>query len=87
MSAILGSIIRHILTIYGGAMASGGDADIGALFVKLVAGVAGGDKSTIVGTAVALVAVAWSIYEKKSKAKTMPKPSLPIDPNQPLPRK
>lgn len=72
MSAIIGAIIRHILTVYGGAVAAGGEADIGALFVKLVDGMAGGDKSTLAGTAVALAAVAWSIYDKKSKPKEKP---------------
>lgn len=71
MTAIIGAIIRHILTVYGGAMAAGGDADIGTLFVKLVDGLSGGDKSTVIGTAVALFAVAWSIYEKKSNAKKL----------------
>ena len=54
-SAILQSLIRHILTAIGGALA-----------VKY--GVDGDTMNAIVGGASALAGVAWSIYDKRQPA-------------------
>ena len=54
-SAILQSLIRHILTAIGGALA-----------VKY--GVDGDTMNAIVGGASALAGVAWSVYDKRQPA-------------------
>jgi hypothetical protein len=69
MSVIISAIIRHVIGIYGASVAAGGTADIGALFVQLVDGLASGDKHTFLGAVVALAAVAWSLYDKKTRQK------------------
>lgn len=65
MTAIIAAIIRHIIGIYGASIAAGGTADIGALVIQLVEGLADGNSSTLTGAIVALAAVAWSIYDKR----------------------
>lgn len=67
MSAIVAAIIRHVIGIYGASIAAGGTADIGALVVQLVDGLASGDKNTFIGAVIALAAVAWSLYDKKTR--------------------
>lgn len=69
MSTIFAAIVRHIIGIYGASIAAGGTADIGALFVQLVDGLADGNQTTLIGAIVALAAVAWSLYDKKQKSK------------------
>lgn len=54
-SAILQSLLRHILTAIGGALA-----------VKY--GVDGDTMNAIVGGASALAGVAWSVYDKRQRA-------------------
>ena len=55
MSTIIQSVLRHLLSSGGGALAAHGYA------------VSGSDIETITGSIVALVGVVWSIWQKRSK--------------------
>jgi len=68
MSAILAGIIRHALALLG-AVWAGSDAEIGAAVRSLIEQIAVGDTNALGGTLLTLVAIAWSIYDKKSKEK------------------
>ena len=66
MSAILAGIIRHVLALLG-AVWAGSDAEIGAAVRLLIEQIASGDVNSIGGTILTLVAITWSIYDKKRK--------------------
>ena len=66
MSAILAGIIRHVLALLG-AVWAGSDAEIGAAVRSLIEQIASGDVNSIGGTILTLVAITWSIYDKKRK--------------------
>jgi len=72
MTTIIAAIARHVIGIYGASVAAGGTADIGTLVVQLVDGIASGDKHTILGAVIALAAVMWSLYDKRTKKENLP---------------
>jgi len=55
MNTIIGSIVRHLLTSAGGALAAHGYA------------VSNSDVETIAGGLLAIGGVVWSIWQKRSK--------------------
>lgn len=55
MSTILQSVIRHLLSSGGGALAAHGYA------------VSGSDIETLTGSIIAIVGVVWSIWQKRAK--------------------
>ena len=64
MSAILAGIIRHVLALLG-AVWAGSDAEVGAAVRSLIEQIASGDTNALGGTLLTLVAIIWSIYDKK----------------------
>ena len=72
MSAIIAGITRHVLPLLG-AVWAGSDAEIGASVRGLIEQIASGDTSAISDSVVTLVAIAWSIYDKKKNAITKEK--------------
>lgn len=67
MSGIIGGISRALLALLGGIW-GGSDAEIGAAVKAFIHQLADGDTSAIGGTIVTLVAIAWSIYDKRKKS-------------------
>lgn len=55
MSTIIQSVIRHLLSSGGGALAAHGYA------------VSGSDVETVSGSIIAIIGVVWSIWQKRSK--------------------
>ena len=66
MSAIIAAIVRHAMALLG-AVWAGSDAEIGAAVRGLIEQLASGDTNALGGTIVTLIAIAWSIYDKKKK--------------------
>lgn len=66
MSSILAGITRAILALIGGVYA-GSDAEIGAAVRTFIEQLATGDSNALGGTIVTLIAIAWSVYDKKKK--------------------
>lgn len=67
MSAIIAGIVRHLLALLG-AVWAGSDAEIGAAVRSFIELVAAGDTSAIGGSIVTLVAILWSVYDKKKRS-------------------
>jgi hypothetical protein len=66
MSGIVAGVSRALLALLGGIW-GGSDAEIGAAVRLFIEQVATGETNAIGGTAITLVAIAWSIYDKKKK--------------------
>ena len=56
MTAAIGSIVRHLLTIAGGALASKGVT------------ISDSDSEILVGAASIILGVVWSLWEKRKRA-------------------
>jgi hypothetical protein len=66
MSGVIGGISRALLALLGGIW-GGSDAEIGKALRTFIEQLASGDESAMGGTIVTLIAIAWSIYDKKKK--------------------
>ena len=66
MSGIIAGISRALLALLGGIW-GGSDAEIGAAVRTFVEQLATGETNALGGTIVTLVAIAWSIWDKKKK--------------------
>ena len=66
MSMILAGITRHLLALFG-AVWAGSDAEIGTAVRSFVEAIASGDTSALGGGIVTLVAIIWSVYDKKKR--------------------
>lgn len=66
MSAIIAAIVRHTMALLG-AVWAGSDAEIGAAVRGLIEQLASGNTNALGGTIVTLIAIAWSVYDKKKK--------------------
>lgn len=64
MSGVFSGITRAILALIGGLYA-GSDEQVGATVRIFIEQLASGDTNALGGTIVTLVAIAWSIYDKK----------------------
>lgn len=66
MSSILAGVARAVLALLGGIW-GGSDAEIGAAVRSFIEQLASGETNALGGTIVTLVAIAWSVYDKKKK--------------------
>lgn len=66
MSGIIAGISRALLALLGGIW-GGSDAEIGAAVRGFIEQLTSGDSNAMGGTVVTLIAIAWSIYDKKKK--------------------
>jgi hypothetical protein len=66
MSAIIAGITRHVLALLG-AVWAGSDAEIGAAVRSFIEQLAQGDSSALGGSIVTLIAIGWSIFDKKKR--------------------
>lgn len=64
MSQIIAGITRAVLALLGGVWA-GSNEEIGAAVRAFIEKLAEGDSNSLGGTIVTLVAIIWSIYDKK----------------------
>lgn len=66
MNGIIGGISRALLALIGGIYGSS-DAEIGAAVRGFIEQLAAGDTNALGGSIVTLLAIAWSIYDKRKK--------------------
>jgi hypothetical protein len=66
MSGVIAGVSRALLALLGGIW-GGSDAEIGAAVRGFIEQLASGDESAMGGTVVTLIAIAWSVYDKKKK--------------------
>jgi hypothetical protein len=66
MSGVIAGVSRALLALLGGIY-GGSDAEIGAAVRGFIEQLASGDTNAMGGTVVTLIAIAWSVYDKKKK--------------------
>jgi len=66
MSGVIAGVSRALLALLGGIW-GGSDAEVGAAVRGFIEQLASGDTNAMSGTVVTLIAIAWSIYDKKKK--------------------
>ena len=66
MSGVIAGVSRALLALLGGIW-GGSDAEVGAAVRGFIEQLASGDTNALGGSIVTLIAIAWSIYDKKKK--------------------